>query len=169
MKRIVDCNFSAKRGKFITLTFNDENDFDIRNLTQTHKVFKQFIQRFTRYFPKLKYVAVPEFQDKTGRGAVHYHMICNIPYTQKEKVAEIWQHGFIKIKDIKRVGSVGGYLAKYMSKDASDERFGKNKKVLRSKFLARPNVLYGRKAHDFLLKYNLLEGSPITLVGMKAT
>ena len=160
IKRIVDCNFTAKRSKFITLAFNDNNDFDIKNLAQTHKAFKIFIQRFTRFFPKLRYVAVAEFQDKTGRGAVHYHMICNIPYTPKEKIAEIWQYGFIKIRDIKRVGSVGAYLAKYMSKNYKDTRFGKNKKVLRSKFLDKPNVLYGKKAHEFLLKFNLFKTKP---------
>jgi len=147
IKRIVDCNFSAKRSKFITLTFNDSNDFDIKNLSQTHRAFKKFIQRFTRFFAKLMYVAVAEFQDKTGRGAVHYHMICNIPYTPKEKIAEIWQYGFIGIRDIKRVGSVGAYLAKYMSKNTEDTRFGKNKKVLHSRYLKRSGVLYGKKAH----------------------
>lgn len=160
IKRIVDCNFSSKRSKFITFTFNDENDFDIKDLSQTHKEFKKFIQRFRRFYPKLKYVAVAEFQDKNGRGAVHYHMICNIPYTPKEKIAEIWSYGFIKIRDIKQVHSVGAYLAKYMSKNTNDPRYGKNKKVLRSKYLNKPGVLYGKKAHEFLTKHNLYKTQP---------
>lgn len=160
IKRIVDCNFTSKRSKFITLTFNNENNFDIRDLSQTHKEFKKFIQRLKRFYPKLKYVSVPEFQDKNGRGAVHYHMICNIPYTPKEKVAEIWRYGFIKIRDIKRVHSVGAYLAKYMSKDINDLRYGKNKKVLRSKYLNKPRVLYGKKAQEFIDKYNLNKTQP---------
>jgi len=160
IKRLVDCNFSVERSKFITLTFNDKNNFDIKNLSETHQEFKKFIQRLKRYYLKLKYVAVPEFQDKNGRGAVHYHMICNIPYTPKEKIADIWQYGFISIKDIKMVNSVGAYLAKYMSKNASDPRYDKNKKVLRSKYLDKPNILYGEKADAFLTKHNLYETPP---------
>lgn len=38
-----------------------------------------------------------EFQK---RGAIHYHLLCNLPFVSSKELAEIWTHGFIKIKKI---------------------------------------------------------------------
>lgn len=159
IRRLVDCNFNSK-SKFLTLTFADNNKVDIRDIRQTHKIFKQFIQRLKTYFPKLKYVAIPEFQDKKQRGAIHYHMISNLPFTPNETLAKIWRYGFVNIKSIEHITNVGAYLAKYLSKNTNDSRFGSAKKVLRSKYLDTPQVEYTKGALKIINKYDLRNKQP---------
>jgi len=58
-------------------------------------------------------LAVIQFQD---RGAIHYHMMSDLPYIPKAKLSKIWGNGFIKINDITNVDNVGAYLIGYMNK-----------------------------------------------------
>ena len=96
--RIVDCNFDNKT-KFLTLTFRE----NIQDITITNKEFKYFIQRLNYYLYQtkvqtLKYIATWE---KQKRGAIHYHVIFfDFPYVAKEKLQNLWTHGFIKINRI---------------------------------------------------------------------
>lgn len=115
--RIVDCNFDD-RTKFVTLTFRD----NIQDITVTNREFKNFIQRLNYYIYQtktqlLKYIATWE---KQKRGAIHYHVIFfDFPYVAKEKLQNLWSHGFIKINriDVDSKENRGRYLSKYFSKD----------------------------------------------------
>jgi len=132
--RIINSNaFQLK--KFITLTF-EENLTDIK---KANRYFKTFIQRLNYYLktnhkPKLKYIAVIEFQT---RGAIHYHLLCNAPYIQNKTLNEIWGNGFVKINNIDNVDNVGAYVTKYMNKDLTDERLQGQKCYLISKNLEK--------------------------------
>ncbi|MDD3141416.1 MAG: Rep protein [Lachnospiraceae bacterium] len=115
--RIVDCNFDDKT-KFLTLTFRD----NIQDITITNREFKYFIQRLNYYLYQtktqlLKYIATWE---KQKRGAIHYHVIFfDFPYIAKEKLQNLWTHGFIKINriDVDSKENRGRYLSKYFGKD----------------------------------------------------
>lgn len=115
--RIVDCNFDDKT-KFLTLTFKE----NIQDITITNKEFKYFIQRLNYYLYQtkvqtLKYIATWE---KQKRGAIHYHVIFfDFPYIPKEKLQDLWTHGFIKINriDVDSKENRGRYLSKYFGKD----------------------------------------------------
>ena len=115
--RIVDCNFDD-RTKFVTLTFRD----NIQDITVTNREFKNFIQRLNYYIYQtktqlLKYIATWE---KQKHGAIHYHVIFfDFPYVAKEKLQNLWSHGFIKINriDVDSKENRGRYLSKYFSKD----------------------------------------------------
>lgn len=115
--RIVDCNFDD-RTKFVTLTFRD----NIQDITVTNREFKNFIQRLNYYIYQtktqlLKYIATWE---KQKRGAIHYHVIFfDFPYVAKEKLQNLWSHGFVKINriDVDSKENRGRYLSKYFSKD----------------------------------------------------
>lgn len=115
--RILDCNFDNKT-KFLTLTFKD----NIQDITITNREFKYFIQRLNYYLYQtkiqtLKYIATWE---KQKRGAIHYHVIFfDFPYIAKEKLQELWSHGFIKINriDVDSKENRGRYLSKYFGKD----------------------------------------------------
>ena len=91
-----------------------------------------------RKFPEFQYVAVIEFQDQNGRGAVHYHMICNLPYIKKPELAEIWRGGFVKINRIDKVDNVGAYVIKYMTVDMDDKRLCGENAYLHSRYLKQP-------------------------------
>lgn len=57
IRRLVNCN-EKEFTKLMTLTFSD----NITDLSVANKKLDIFFKRLKRLFPKLKYVAVPEFQ-----------------------------------------------------------------------------------------------------------
>lgn len=126
--------------KFVTLTFRDTEDFDIRSPSDCNREFKKFIQRMRRRYDDFKYLAVIEFQDRNNRGAVHYHMLCNLPYIKAKELENLWGLGFIKINAIDKVDNIGAYVTKYMTKDKADDRLKQEKGYFCSKGLERPTV-----------------------------
>ena len=101
--------------------------------------FMKFIQRLKYNYGDFKYLAVVQFQEC---GAVHYHMLANLDYIDKEKLSKIWGKGFIKINDIKNVDNVGAYIVKYMNKNIIDKRLMGKKAYFASKNLIRPEIIY---------------------------
>ena len=134
IRQLVCTNFDSG-SKFVTLTFNNRQEFDLSDVKACNKHFKQFIQRMKRRFPELRYVAVIEFQK---RGAVHYHMICNLPFVKKSELQTIWGAGFVKVNRIDKVDNVGAYVIKYMCKDTEDKRLQGLKAYNCSKGLQEP-------------------------------
>lgn len=137
IRRLVVMNFDSS-SKFITFTFKDTNKFDIKNPVECNSEFRKFMYRLRRLFPKIKYIAVIEFQDKNDRGAVHYHMICDLPFIKKSVLEKLWGLGFIKINAIDKVDNIGAYVIKYATKDNGDERLQGIKAYNCSKGLERP-------------------------------
>lgn len=135
--------------KFLTLTFEE----NVTDLNYSNNELKKWIKRvnyqvFKTKKSEMKYVAVIEFQK---RGAVHYHMLCNLPYIDVNSLAETWGHGFIKLNKIKgdkeRFGSsecdnVGAYVCKYMTKDNADDRLKDRRSFLMSQNLDKPQEIY---------------------------
>lgn len=175
IRRLALANFSHK-DKFITLTFKDEtwegkgkNKFkvDWQNIEHTNQCFKTFIQRLRHYNEKrgkekdFKYIAVIEYQDKNKRGAVHYHMLCDIEYIPQKKLQEIWGHGIIDVqrmdkkgKNGKDVDNVGSYLIYYMLKEL-DPRLAGKKSYLMSKNLEKPLTYTDETAENIIKHYEL--------------
>lgn len=138
-------NANPQLNKFLTLTFA-ENQTDIK---QARYEFEKFIKRLQTYSKKkfgksyqIKYICVIEFQE---RGAVHFHLLCNLPYIAAEQLAEIWGNGFIKIERIDEIDNVGAYITKYMTKDNIDERLKGKKCYTMSKGLNTPTVYTNEK------------------------
>ena len=132
-------NANPQLNKFFTLTFAD----NITDLKYANNQFCNFIKRLNRYLAKMKkdkvqYIAVVEFQK---RGAIHYHLLCNIPFISAKKLQEIWQNGFVKINKIDDVDNVGAYVTKYMSKDYEDERLVGNRCYFTSQGLQEPTTI----------------------------
>ena len=124
-------NSNPQLTKFLTLTFKKNiEDIDFANYE-----FMQFVKRMKFKYPDFQYLAVIEFQK---RGAVHYHIICNLPYVNKKLIAKKWGHGFIKIKRINRINNMGGYISKYVSKDTDNMKLFNKKKFFHSKDLFMP-------------------------------
>lgn len=145
IRRICTSNFTSK-SKFITLTFRDGSVNDVKSVDECNREFKKFIQRLRRRYGGFKYIAVIEFQDTYGRGAVHYHMMSDLPYIDNEELNKIWRNGFVKINDISECDNTGAYLVKYICKDLQDERLMGRKAYLVSKGLERPSVVRGDTA-----------------------
>lgn len=159
LKRLIRCNAECK--KFITLTFGDR----ITDISQSNKLFNDFIHRMRRRYPNFKYMAVPEYQrdydykgEKNAR--VHYHLLCNIKgFIDNEKIEKIWSHGWTKTKDIKERG-MSNYLCKYMTKNVDNRLFGQRRYLfsfncLRSKVFKNVSLLDINYIHNLLSKYLL--------------
>ena len=189
--RIVDCNFDNKT-KFLTLIFKD----NIQDITITNREFKYFIQRLNYYLYQtkiqtLKYIATWE---KQKRGAIHYHVIFfDFPYIAKEKLQELWSHGFIKINriDVDSKENRGRYLSKYFGKDLELKEH-KKKAFFKSQNLKMPmeqklmltddvfkgleqeNIVFQKKyirqvydTKSFITTGSLLKDSSVTYIKIK--
>lgn len=129
VRRVINSN--PQLNKFLTLTFEENQG----NLDEANKAFKNFIDRMKYHYKKIEYVCVVEFQK---RGAVHYHLLCNLKYVKKEELTKVWSHGNVKIKRIDRVDNLGAYVTKYMQKDHADPRLVGRKAFFKSQGLKQP-------------------------------
>lgn len=149
LRRLALMNFD-NTSKFITLTFKD----NVTDLEESNRIFKKFILRLNYYLKKqdresVQYLAVIEFQK---RGAIHYHMLCNLEYIKAMKLEELWGHGFIKINRITHVDNIGAYVVKYMTKEDADERLIGKKMYQCSKGLKKPVEITGREAAKIIFE-----------------
>lgn len=107
----------------------------------------KFIQRLKWKFGKsIKYLAVIEFQN---RGAVHYHVLSDIPYIPQEELQDLWGNGFVYINAISHVDNIGAYIVKYMTKDNMDTRLQGLKAYLYSRNLKKPEVIINHDLKEF--------------------
>ena len=100
---LVNCN--ERLNKFLTLTFAE----NVKDLNKANLKFKLFVKRIKFKYPYFQYVCVVEFQK---RGAVHYHLVCNLEYVRKKKIEKIWGNGFVQLNRVKNVKDLGRYFVK---------------------------------------------------------
>lgn len=144
IRRLINSN--PQLNKFMTLTFAE----NITDLKQANYEFNKFVLRLSYKYPNFEYLAVPEFQQ---RGAVHYHVICNLPFVHYNEIFETWGQGKIDIKRVTNVTNLGAYVCKYLGKDMFDERtFGK-KKFFRSQTLSEAIEILGYLAKLFIERF----------------
>lgn len=137
IRQLICSNFD-RGSKFVTLTFDNEREFDIHDVQACNAYFKLFVMRMKYRYSEFHYVAVIEFQDKNNRGAVHYHMVCNLPYVKKKELTQIWGGGWIRINRIDHVDNVGAYVIKYMCSDMDDKRLQGENAYLHTRGLQEP-------------------------------
>ena len=136
------------------------------NIKECNILFKAFIRKLKlKYKKDLKYLAVIEFQ---RRGAVHYHVLLNIPYIPQKDLQELWGNGFVFINAIDHVDNIGAYILKYITKDNNDSRLMGQKAYLTSRNLKQPEQVLNHNLKDFykledkiIVKYNLNALKPI--------
>lgn len=148
---------------FITLTFAD----NVTDLSIANDHLQNWVRKVQRVYPAFMYLGVPEYQK---RGAVHYHLMTNIPIGSDilPKRERIWTYNNIKDKyyaldyydllywndkngklgnssafDLELTDdkfSITAYLAKYFFKE-KDNRLFNRCKVLHSNNLEKPTIL----------------------------
>lgn len=157
IRRLATTNFNTAYTKFVTLTFKE----NVTDLRYANKEFKKFIQRMRRRYGGFKYICVIEFQE---RGAIHYHMISDLPYIPYGDLAKIWGNGDIDIRAVDKVDNIGAYLVKYMTKENDDERLQGENGYLISRGLIQPttittwgdgNELFNSMIHQYGLEKKL--------------
>lgn len=103
--------------RWITLTYA-ENMTDNERLYHDYEKFWKRFCYFCRKqgFEKPEYISVVEPQ---GRGAWHIHALFiwphKAPYIKNTKLAEIWTHGFVSIKQPTECDNLGAYFSAYLT------------------------------------------------------
>lgn len=162
IRRLVQNNFDNV-GKLLTLTFKDTNKFNVTSLSDCVDRYQYFIKKLRSKYPDVKYLSVPEFQDKNGRGAVHFHSVIDLPFVPVSELRKLWRYGFIKINKIYSPEFVGIYVAKYLSKNAGDKRFEGHRAFYASNNLVQPVIRYDDALdHKIEHKIEALEAKGIT-------
>ncbi|MCK5475371.1 MAG: hypothetical protein KAI71_02205 [Candidatus Pacebacteria bacterium] len=100
---LVNCN--EQLNKFFTLTFAE----NVKDLTKANYTFNIFVKKLKLKYPYFQYVCVVEFQQ---RGAVHYHLVCNLEFVRKKKLEKIWGNGWVEINRARNVLDLGRYFVK---------------------------------------------------------
>lgn len=139
------------RAKLVTLTFKDTDKFDINSLEECNRRKERYILKLRKEFPKLKYIIVPEYQK---RGAVHFHMVCNISFIDLKKFKSLWVYGFSSIVTIKDPTIQLPYIAKYITKNPEQHIKG-TRRYYCSNNVEKPQVLtplQAQKAIELLKK-----------------
>jgi hypothetical protein len=160
--RTVNSTFNAG-SRFITFTFADGVLKDVTDVVEANKYWDRFLHRLRRRYGSFQWAVVVEFQDKNGRGAVHYHMLANLPYIPKTELEEIWGGGFVWIEKIDHVDNVGAYVVKYMAAELADERLCGLKAWRTSRNVKKPLEFRGDDARDFL-EGHMVVGRPVRSV-----
>ena len=125
--RLANCN--PDLCTFITLTYANK----MQDIKQSKADLANSIKLLRKFWPDIKYLYVLEFQ---RRGAIHYHMLCNIPITIKtarngkykpEEQKELesyfhevfWEHGWVDVRNLISEGNtnVGKYVSSYLVED----------------------------------------------------
>lgn len=129
--RLINTNFTSTGKtrdsyKFITLTFRDGSIPDLTDVKRAYAEFKKYARKLREVSRKqgreFKYIAVVEFQDENNRGAVHFHVIADVPvipvtreiaeewkregklphdYNVKINHYDMWGHGSVTVKAIR--------------------------------------------------------------------
>ena len=149
IRTLICGNFDMKYVKFITLTFAPNLRFDTENLKICNTRKQTFIKKLLRVFPDLKYLIVPEYQK---RGAVHYHMIADLPYLDGKWLDKTWGYGRTKIqawisnRDSDSYHYITKELTKYVSKTYINHEFRGFRRFYASNSLVKPEKYYGEEA-----------------------
>lgn len=140
IQRLSFANFDIN-DKFITLTLSETQP----SIKQANKDFKHFIQKLHYRFGDFRYLAVLQLQ---RRGAVHYHMLADLPYINSQVLSTLWDKGSVNIQGIRQVGNVGEYITCHLGNDPYDTRLYGQRLYFTSRNLKKPVTHRGDKAAE---------------------
>lgn len=171
IQELISLNFQSEF-TFMTLTFKE----NVKDITVANKTFSSFLKRLKYYFRckkninlDFKYISILETQK---RGAIHFHIICNIPiFTNFKDVINLWQKSIqsnnkieikggsvrIKYSDGHEIEAdkLGFYLTKYLTKTYNNPEFC-GKKIYST---SRNLIQYNRS--NYFIKFNELSEEQI--------
>jgi len=155
LRRLISANESAwgQVPKFVTYTFRE----NVTNYKEAVSCWTRYQRKLRTSFGKQKYICIVEFQK---RGAVHFHVVhFSIPFTHdlKNRLWEMWGYGFIQVKAIRDIRSLGLYVSKYLRKGLIDDRLISRRAYLSSRDLVQPVLYRDERNIDNLLSSNKID------------
>lgn len=128
--------------KALTLTFAE----NVTDLKVANRCFMNWVKRVKYHYPDFTYIAVVEFQK---RGAVHYHLLCSLPFVDIPFFQSLWSHGMVSVERLRSRHHSAVYYAKYLAKDFDRFHF-KAKRFFCSRGLCQPLIKYAYDAFLYL-------------------
>lgn len=114
IRQLINTNFIGNLNELcFTITYKD-NVTDPKIL---YKDFDKFIKKIKYKYGSVDYINVVEPQ---ARGAWHCHILLRFndlvkAYIPNKEIAQMWGHGFVKVKAIKKdIDNLGAYLSAYL-------------------------------------------------------
>lgn len=114
IRELINTNFNGCPNELcFTITYKE-------NMTDTKVLyddFRKFMKKIKYKYEDVDYINVVEPQ---GRGAWHCHVLLKFNshkkiYIPNKEIAEMWGHGFVTVKAIKRnIDNLGAYLSAYL-------------------------------------------------------
>jgi hypothetical protein len=114
IRNLINTNFVGNKNELMFTVTYAENMIDTKRL---YVDFEKFIKRLRYKYPNIDYMSIVEPQE---RGAWHCHILLKFNdlkkvYIPNKEIAELWGHGFVKVKAIgKNVDNLGAYLSAYL-------------------------------------------------------
>jgi len=145
LRRLIESNFHSAY-LFLTLTFRPTTQLDVTNFDECYEQFKNFIKRINsmlhyKKYDSMKYICITEFQDTNQRGAIHYHVLCDLSSEiSAYEVESIWGLGNVYYKRETCGYKTNSIISNYLSKGMNDERLDGRKKYFNSHGLIRPTT-----------------------------
>lgn len=114
IRELINTNFTGQKNELaFTITYA-ENMTDPKKL---YKDFDKFMKKLRYRYSDVDYMNVVEPQE---RGAWHCHVLLRFNdlkkvYIPNKDIAELWGHGFTKVKALKKgIDNLGAYLSAYL-------------------------------------------------------
>lgn len=121
IRELINTNFVGERNELcFTITYKD----NITDPKVLYKDFEKFMKKLKYKYGSVDYINVVEPQ---GRGAWHCHILLKFndlkkAYIPNKDIADMWGHGFVKVKAIKKnIDNLGAYLSAYLGDVEFDE------------------------------------------------
>lgn len=121
IRELINTNFMGNPNELcFTITYK-ENVTDTKIL---YNDFRKFMKKLKYKYKDVDYISVVEPQ---GRGAWHCHILLKFNsvkkiYIPNKEIAEMWGHGFVTVKAIKKnIDNLGAYLSAYLGDIELDE------------------------------------------------
>jgi len=149
IRSLICGNFDMEFVKFITLTFAPDLPFNTQNLKICNEKKKTFIKKVQKIYGNFKYLIVPEYQQ---RGAVHYHIIADLPILGLQWLEKTWGYGRTQIRAWQNKRDIDSYhyltksLTRYVSKTFKNHEFKGLRRFYASNNLIKPQVYYGQES-----------------------
>lgn len=124
VRDLINCNVTSPANtRWLTLTYA-ENMTDAKQLCTDRQKFWQKVV----YWHKKQSLPVPEYiciVEPQARGAWHTHELwlypSTAPFLPNAVIADLWGHGFVKVKKLEDVDNVGAYVTAYLCDVPLDE------------------------------------------------
>lgn len=125
LRAIINTNCEKPENiRWVTLTYAE----NMQDRTKLMKDFDAYRKRLERWLKK-QGIDIPEYisvAEPQARGAWHLHVIYiwqdKAPFIENAQLAQIWGHGFTKVKACENVDNIGAYFTAYLADIPIGER-----------------------------------------------